>query len=249
MEIYACIIGRSVRASWLLKHLSHDSEKLELIYPFWVLRDGDSVTLIDTGFDAEPAAARNVDDHRNPASLLSDLGIKPDGVNRVIVSHLHWDHFCNPERYPNAVFLIQKADLEYFQGYGVNHAASTIADGPSLQYLRGLQREGRVELLDGDTAVAKGLRTYLVGGHTPGMQVTVVEASGEPVVFACDASHLYWNLENRIPTSIINDYSAYVAGFEKIDALRGGGLWFPGHDPRIVEHLQPVSADIFQLVR
>jgi len=248
IEIFVGIVGRAMRPGPLIKHLSHELESVELIYPFWAICEGSAVTLIDTGFDANRAASRLVVDHRDPASILKEIAIEPSDVKRVIVSHLHWDHFSDPGRYTNAEFVIQRADLEYFTGYGRSHPAAAVADAPSLDEIDQLRAQDRLRIVDGDSTITDSIRTYLVGGHTPGIQITVVCRNRRPAVIACDTAHLYWNFERRTPTSLINDYTAYMKGFDMIERLTGpSGRWFPGHDPRLLDQLQAVTANVFRL--
>ena len=56
-EIYALIVGRALRHHCTMFHLSSNHDDVELIYPVWAIRRGRSVTLVDTGFSAEVAAA------------------------------------------------------------------------------------------------------------------------------------------------------------------------------------------------
>ena len=248
MEIFCGIVARGSRHGWQLKHLSHDDERIEIVFPFWIFRDGSTVTLLDTGFSPDRAPSRSAHDARDPSELLAEIGIATSDVQRIVLSHLHWDHFCNPERYPNAEFFVQRAEIDYFTGYGKSHPAAAVADAPSVAQIARLVNAQRFRALDGDARIFHGLKTYLVGGHTPGIQVTVVDGEEGPVVFACDTAHLYWNFEHRTPTPLINDYNAYMRGFEAIERLRGkNGVWFPGHDPKIIGQLRAVSERVLQL--
>jgi glyoxylase-like metal-dependent hydrolase (beta-lactamase superfamily II) len=247
VDVYAAIVGRAERSRCLMFHLSQTHDPVGLIFPFWILRGPQRVTLIDTGFTATAAAQRAINDYRDPTALLAEVGIAPAEVEQIVVSHLHFDHFCAPERYPNARFVIQHDDAAYFAGVGATHPAGKIADPPSIAALAELRRTGRLELLDGDAVLGAGLSVVRVGGHTPGSQVIVLERDGERIVFACDASHMYENAKTRTPSAIIYRYDEYQRGFAAIERLAAGGRWFPGHDPELLTHLTPVSASVYAL--
>ncbi|GAC1594906.1 MAG: N-acyl homoserine lactonase family protein [Candidatus Velthaea sp.] len=247
VEIYAAIVGRSNRHHCFMFHLSPRHDDIELIYPFWILRAGPRITLIDTGFSRPVAQARGIFDYRDPTALLAELGIAPGDVQSVILSHLHYDHFESPERFPNARFVVQRDDVAYFSGPGKTHPAGALADSSSIAQLEGLRREGRLDVLDGDTTLGNGLGVVRIGGHTPGSQVTVVESRNGPVVFACDGSHFFANAQTRTPSAIIYRYDEYQRGFLSIERLAAGGRWCPGHDPAMLAELAPVGEGIYSL--
>jgi glyoxylase-like metal-dependent hydrolase (beta-lactamase superfamily II) len=224
-------------------HLSPRHDDIELIYPLWVIRRGPRVTLVDTGFTAPVATARGIVDYRDPQELLGVLGIEPRDVETVVVSHLHYDHFGLPERFTRARFVIQEADIAYFTGAGAGYPAAALADTESLAALERLIAAGRVQRVRGDRVV-DGLQLLHVGGHTPGSQLTLVPGG---ILLACDASHFYANCETATPTAIIHSYDAYQGGFARIRAH--GERWFPGHDPRMLERLEPVAANVYRVPR
>jgi glyoxylase-like metal-dependent hydrolase (beta-lactamase superfamily II) len=243
-EVFCLIVGRSQRHHCFMFHLSPRHDDVELIYPLWVIRRGGRVALVDTGFAADVAAARGVVAYREPAELLAALEIDPRAVDTVIVSHLHYDHFGLPERFAKATFAIQRADIDYFTSTGVAHPATSLADPASIAAASKLVRDGRVAVLDGDATV-DGLELLHVGGHTPGMQLTRVPTTGAPLLLACDASHFYANCETATPTAIIHSYEGYQNGFARIRAH--GSRWFPGHDPKMLDRLEPVATNVYRV--
>jgi glyoxylase-like metal-dependent hydrolase (beta-lactamase superfamily II) len=246
VEIYCLIVGRAFRHHSFMFHLSPRHDEVELVYPLWAIRRDGRVTLVDTGFGAAVADARAVRDYRDPDALLGAVGIDPRAVETVVVSHLHYDHFGMPERFARARFVVQRADVGYFLGYGADHPATMLTDRASLDALRGLIEAGRVAQLDGDASAA-GVRLLHVGGHTPGMQLTLVPRDdGAPVLLACDASHFYANCESSTPTAIIHSYDAYQAGFARIRG-EAGARWFPGHDPAMLTRLEPVAERVYRV--
>lgn len=243
-EVFCLIVGRSKRHHCFMFHLSPRHDDIELIYPLWVIRRGAHVTLVDTGFAADVAAARGVVAYHDPDALLDALKIAPRSIASVVVSHLHYDHFGMPERYPQATFAVQRADVDYFTGTGVAHPATALTDPASMTAVTKLVRDGRVRLLDGD-AVVDGLELLHVGGHTPGMQLTRVPMAGAPLLLACDASHFYANCETSTPTAIIHSYEGYQHGFARIRAH--GVRWFPGHDPKMLDRLETVASNVYRV--
>jgi glyoxylase-like metal-dependent hydrolase (beta-lactamase superfamily II) len=56
---------------------------------------------------------------------------------------------------------------------------------------------------DGDAVVAPGIETFLVGGHTRGLQAVRVATARGDVVLASDSSHYYENVEQGRIFSIV----------------------------------------------
>lgn len=247
MEIYACIVGRAKRPYCYMFNLAERHDEIELVYPFWVLRDGRDIVMIDTGFSEKMAAEKAVKDYHSPSELLPRIGVDPKDVRSIVISHLHYDHFCVPERYPNAVYHVQGDDIDYFTGRGVTHPAYKSGDPSALGQIARLRESGNLKTLNGDFALSRSIKMFRVGGHTPGHQITVVDGETAPLVFACDASHFYANLETHTPTALIYNYDDYQRAFSTIEMLAAGGRWFPGHDPAMLQKLEKVEENIYTL--
>jgi len=247
VRIYVCVVGQSRIARHKMLHLAPDGDAITLIYPFWIVIRGNHVTAVDTGFGADVAATRGVQDFRDPSVLLGQLGLSGSDVDEVVVTHLHFDHFSGAGgRFPRAQFVIQGADIDYFMGRGAGHPVAVIADPEAGKDIASLRAAGRLRVIDGDGHTEAAILVR-VGGHTPGSQIVVVRDTPAPVVLAGDASHLYCNAQNLTPTALIHSYDEYQTGFTTITSLAAGGRWFPGHDPLMLRGLCEVGAGVWQL--
>lgn len=248
IEVYACLTGIAERpAGALLPQLPAETP-VRVAFFFWVVKTADGgVALIDTGLSEAVAARRGfAAECWSPQAVLGEVGIAPGDVRTILVSHLHFDHFADPQLYPNASFVVQSADLDFFRRENRPQSEIRAADAQSLAELDAIAAGGRLAEIAGDVRVAAGLRAVLVGGHTPGSQVFVVDRGSEPLVFACDAAHYYANLADRVPANY-GDRGEGLAAFETIERLSAGGRWFPGHDPQVVERLEPVTQNVLRV--
>src|SRR5215469_3056373 len=84
-------------------------DNLDVDYYFWVIRDtgaDPSVIVVDTGFSPEAGRRRKRDGHYTPADVLPSLGIAPESVRTVVVTHAHWDHTGNLSKFPGAQIVL-----------------------------------------------------------------------------------------------------------------------------------------------
>lgn len=188
----------------------------------WLLWDtgiADAVAAMPNGLaPADPKAVT----WRRPKTLaaqLEQLGVKPDDITAMAVSHTHPDHIGNVELFPQATLYVQKAEYDW---PGANNEPRFKPSHP-------------VELLAGDKDVfGDGSVTILsTPGHTPGHQSLLVKLPKTgAVVLSGDAVHFKDNWDNRrVPGMNFNkDQSA--ASMQKIAdtlAKEKAQLWI-NHD-------------------
>ncbi len=188
----------------------------------WFLWDtgiADSVAAMPNGLvPADPKAVT----WRRPKTLqaqLEQLGLKPDDVRAMAVSHTHPDHIGNVELFPQAMLYVQKAEYDW---PGADNAPRFKPSHP-------------VELLTGDKDVfGDGSLTILsTPGHTPGHQSLLVKLPKTgAVLLSGDAVHFKDNWDNRRVPSMNVDKDQSAASMQKIAdtlAKEKAQLWI-NHD-------------------
>jgi len=70
-------------------------EPLVMDYFFWLLRDGGRAVVVDTGFDPSVGERRGRTCLVPPLEALARLGVDPESVPLVVLTHLHDDHTGN----------------------------------------------------------------------------------------------------------------------------------------------------------
>ncbi|HXR13353.1 MAG TPA: N-acyl homoserine lactonase family protein [Solirubrobacteraceae bacterium] len=212
---------------------------------FYVLRRGEEVIVIDTGFRPAAAAPRGRECLTPPAQALARLGIDPARVKRLLITHLHWDHIGNVELFEAAELFVPAAELEFWSApisRNVQFWAHVDPEGVAL--IEGAWRAGRVAVTGEQQEIAPGLRTITVGGHSPGQQVLVVDTASGPVVLASDAVHLYEELELERPFSVMVNLREMYEGYALLKRLRTEGASIvPGHDPLVTERYPDLGGD------
>ncbi len=214
----------------------HDGP-MPLDYFVWLVRGDGRDIVVDTGFSAAVAARRAREHLRCPAAALSLVGVDADRVEDVIITHLHYDHVGNFERFPRARFHLQDLEMNYATG---RHMAESRHGGAyDVEDVVGMVRRayaGRVRFANGDATLFPGVSVHLVGGHTMGLQVVRVHTRRGWLVLASDASHFYANLEQERPYPIVWSLEDMIGGYARVRELADSpGHVIPGHDPLVLE--------------
>jgi glyoxylase-like metal-dependent hydrolase (beta-lactamase superfamily II) len=102
-EVLAVRYGTLRATKGELFHACASDAPYSLDYFFWVLRYDDATVLVDTGFDPAVAARRGRTCLCPPLEALARLGV--DGVERVVITHFHYDHVGNAPAFPEAELL------------------------------------------------------------------------------------------------------------------------------------------------
>jgi glyoxylase-like metal-dependent hydrolase (beta-lactamase superfamily II) len=212
---------------------------------FWVIQSGDRTLLVDTGFsDPDLAAEWNIEGYAHPLDRLHSLGISPQDVDDIILTHAHWDHAGSTALFPNAKIWMQQAEYEYAK----SRLSPERPTAPGMRWtdlgaLMIAKAEGRLHLVDGSASPVDGIQLRLAPGHTPGSQIVMVETLDGTVMLAGDNAHLYRNHQSHIPVGSAFDPDANLAIIREMHRMAASTfLIVPGHDPLVMEYF-PTTAD------
>ncbi|WP_408636359.1 N-acyl homoserine lactonase family protein [Paracoccus onchidii] len=245
---YADRNARTRRDSFIFDD-NHDAPHA-MDYFMWVLRRGDQIVLVDTGYDNDEAAARGRPIRLDPRAALQPLGIDPADVTNVIVTHLHYDHAGGLHLFPNATLHLQAAEMAFATGPCMCHDTlrAPFTAGHICEAIQRLY-SGKVVFHDGDAELAEGITVHRIGGHSRGLQAVRVMTGAGWMVLASDAAHFYENLFARKPFPIVVDMQDMLDGFDRLRQLASKPeLIIPGHDPLVRNYFPAGVADhIFRL--
>lgn len=202
-------------------------------YFMWVIENGTRTILVDSGYDTAEAEARERPIRLEPHHALAPLGIAPEAIDTLIVTHLHYDHAGGLHLFPNATLHMQAAEMAYATGPCICHDAlrQPFTAGHICEAIQRLY-SGKVVFHDGDAEIADGITVHCVGGHSRGLQIVRVRTDAGWLVLASDASHFYENIRLRKPFPIVVDVEAMLEGFKTVERLVSTpDLIIPGHDP------------------
>jgi len=244
--------GGLTRNAYYLRFETYGEPDAEMTmdYFFWVLRSPDETILVDTGWDPAVGARRGRVSHITPADAMERLGVSPDTVSRIVLTHLHWDHTGNLDRFPDAELVVQERELDFWgspMGERLQFAAH--AEQSDIEHVLKADRDGRVTRLRGDAQLSSGLEARIVGGHSPGQTILLAETASGPVVLASDAIHYYEEMERDWPCSLLVDVAETYAGYDLLRELEAEGRRIvAGHDPVVMERFPHLDGELAEHV-
>jgi glyoxylase-like metal-dependent hydrolase (beta-lactamase superfamily II) len=181
---------------------------------------------------------------QNSVSQLAKVGVKPEEIDIVILTHLHWDHVGEVSKFPNAEFIVSKVELRFAldptPALYVAYEAPQIGMEPL--FLKVMTRLKTVEMKEKE--IVDGVRVIPLPGHTPGSMGVVVDTEKGPYVIVGDAAPQYGNLEGApkeslpyLMSGIYTDMEAMWKSFERIDEIVKGDYHkvIPGHEKGVFQ--------------
>lgn len=201
----------------------------------WLARAPGRNVLMDAGFYRDKFVTRwKPKDFERPSLAIAKVGLKPEDVTDIIISHIHWDHADGADLFPKARVWIQRAEYDYYID-STGRAKSSTIDSADAAMLFTIKHEGRLQLVDGDSVtILPGITVFTGGKHTFASQFATVATDAGTVVLASDNAYLYENLLNRRPIAQTLDSLSNLRAQDRMKQLAGSpGLIVPGHDPAV----------------
>lgn len=228
----------------------HDGP-MPLDYFVWAIVGRTRTFVFDTGFDAAVGAKRKRHLLRPVGDGLRMIGIDPDAVEDVIVSHLHFDHCGNHHLFPRARYHIQDVEMAYCTGRCMCHAVLRHPyDAEDVSSMVAKVFAGRVTFHDGTSEIAPNLTVHRVGGHSRGLQVVRVLTRRGWVVLGSDAAHFYANFEQSRPFPVVDSVADMLDSYVTMQRLASSPRHVvPGHDPLVLRRHPPALAGVDDIVR
>ena len=248
-RVYALSYGRSRYRRDKQIH-GGASAKTPFEWMFWLIDGPGGPVLVDTGFDDAPLArSRGFTRYERPVSKLEVLGVAPEDVRELVLTHLHWDHVGGLAAFPRARVWIQRAELEHARGrLGPHKQRSKGMRWSDLQALEQAAAEGRLQVIEGEVELLPGVRLVPGGAHTPGAQMVEVDSLDGRVVIGGDTAYLYRNLFRQRATGTNVGEQASLAGLQRMYRRAASPFYaLPGHDPRVLRYFKPVGPGVVRI--
>jgi len=195
------MFGNVPRALWQRWCTPDALGRIELACRAFLVEYDDKKILVEAGVGAffPPHLAERygvVETHHQLLTSLGELGVAPDQIDVVVLSHLHFDHAggilsafskdAEPELvFSRAQFLVGQVAYERARAPHPRDRASFVPELVSL-----LEQSGRLQLIaEGQTShplLGERARLFTSHGHTPGMVLSTFVGLAESATFCAD---------------------------------------------------------------
>ena len=215
-----------------------ETERVAIPMPMFVIETDDGWVVFDTGCDplvmkdpeaawGKLAAAFQVDMTEQDTQLarLESVGLTPDRVAHVVVSHLHMDHAGGVQFFTHSRVWLQKAEMRwamYPDQVGAGGLVRRDFDRAGLDF----------HLIEGDAEIVPGVFAILTDGHTPGHQSLVVDLPSGRYVLTGDCAYEHRQLERGVPPPVAIDEVAAARSLARVRgfAIRDQATVIVNHD-------------------
>lgn len=244
------MFGNVPKALWSQWVVADELNRIDLCCRALLIREPDRNILLETGIGAffEPKYRERygvVEPQHRLLESLRALGLTPDDIDIVVLSHLHFDHAGGllkawqqdrePElAFDKAQFLVGEVAWNRARSPHPRDRASFV---PALHRL--LEDSGRLHLISDRQSPLLGddYRLHYSQGHTPGLMLTEIAMPDGPIVFAADLIpgaawvHLPITMGyDRYPELLIDEKRELLGYLRDAD----GRLFFT-HDPEVAQ--------------
>jgi glyoxylase-like metal-dependent hydrolase (beta-lactamase superfamily II) len=199
----------------LLQGFSASTSEGMLAYCGVTLVRGEHTTLVDVGYQARQGLL---------LERLHAAGVRRDEVDRVVLTHAHWDHALNLLAFPNAEIVISRDELDYVQQPNPQDWATPAYTADIFS------RCARVTTVTDGDELERGVRVMALPGHSPGSMGVLVETPDGAAGIVGDALPSRAAAMSRTPMARIVFYDEEMAqrsGRKVVDLCR---FVYPGHD-------------------
>ncbi|KZL17428.1 putative quorum-quenching lactonase YtnP [Pseudovibrio axinellae] len=166
------------------------ADKFRGFYTPTLVNTGEQLVLFDTGRGegAQPGSG-------NLLKALTAIGVEPQDIDVVVLTHMHGDHIGGLMRddeptFSNARYVTNAVEFEHWDGLGPDGGRGAQAFAQKV-----LPLKDKVTFIEPGGEVAPGITAMEAYGHTPGHTIFLLESNGQKLMLAADtANHYVWSL-------------------------------------------------------
>jgi len=196
------MFGVIPKPMWEQKAPADERNRILLAMNILLIEAAGKRILVETGagekWDAKSTTIYAIETSNRLPERLKAAGVRPEEIDIVINTHLHFDHCGGNTKiengrlmpaFPRAKYIVQRGDFDHALAPTERDRASYIADN-----ITPMRDTKQWELLNGDVEIVPGVELIVVPGHTGNMQCVKLSGGGQTAIFLADlvpmAAHL-----------------------------------------------------------
>jgi glyoxylase-like metal-dependent hydrolase (beta-lactamase superfamily II) len=188
------MFGVVPKTLWEKKAPADSRNRIRLAANSLLVRAGGKNILVETGngtkWEAKLREIYGIQEGDPLEEALRGAGVAAEEIDMVINTHLHFDHAggnTRPEQgrdvpaFPNAQYVVQRAELEHAMKPTERDRASYFAD----RFVP-IQEAGQWRLVEGDEEIVPGVSVVRIPGHNANIQAVKISGGGRTLLYVAD---------------------------------------------------------------
>lgn len=180
IEIIPINYGKSVLPESMIFQNGAENKFRPIVFRVYLIRAENRLILADAGCETMPGFVMT--EFIGPINALKNIGITPDEITDVIITHAHHDHIECAKYFKSAAVYIQKDEYEAGKGY--------------------LSENLNIRTFEEEMPICDGIKAVKIGGHSKGSSIVEITDSYKKYIIAGDECYLRDCLAKQIPTGI-----------------------------------------------
>lgn len=207
--------------AWFSDTFQYPEGSKSLVGSCYLIRHGEQLMLWDTGLN-DTLIRRPIDNAEQTMSMkrslldqLRQIGVTPEQIDIVAISHFHGDHTGQARHFANAKLVIGKGDWDALKG---DDERLKDARADLAPWLGGA---GRVIPVPSDVDVFRDGRVLMLTmpGHTPGHAALLVRLPSGPILLSGDQYHFTEQVKNRGVPAFNTNRADTLASHDRFDRI------------------------------
>ncbi|MGB3151359.1 MAG: N-acyl homoserine lactonase family protein [Maribacter sp.] len=204
---------------------TYQGQSKEFADPFYVISHPKGTLMWDAGLPeglvaspepiTPPGGAFTISRKDSVINQLKVIGMTPDDIDYLALSHTHFDHSGHANVLNKATWLVQDVEYDMVTSDQIRNSENAgLYD--AIKELKNVKKlKGDFDVFGDGSVVLK-----LMPGHTPGHQVLYLDlAENGPTLLTGDLYHLYENREHRRVPSFNFDVDQTLSSMEAFEAF------------------------------
>lgn len=192
-EIIPINYGKSVLPENMIFQNGAEDKVRPIVFMVYLIKTENRLILADAGCETMPGFVMT--DFIGPVKALNNIGISPEEITDLIITHAHHDHIECAKYFKNAVIYIQKDEYEAGKGY--------------------LSENLDIRTFDEEMLICDGIKSVKIGGHSKGSSIVEITDSDNKYIIAGDECYVRECLTKQIPTGVAYDLQKSLAFIQK----------------------------------
>ncbi len=228
------------REVWRREVDADAQDEVVLSYNVAHVRLGAAAILIDLGFDDSSLASQwRAPRHQRTRGVvagLAALGVRPEEVTHVLITHAHGDHVAGGAIERAGRWVPRHPTVTYFPGHAdwEGNAERDRLGSLLARHLGPVADAGRLALVDTERAIVPSVTMLATPGESPGHCIVRVASEGATFSFLsdlfhhpCDVHHRDWASSGRAAAALLMTTHMPFPAFERLRETPDGVAWGP----------------------